>query len=162
MLVVAALGWQSRTAFDELPEPSRLGGRYYGLAFGMSRAQAEASFEAHGAGRLREAIDRRGRPLLLWERERPDEGLPRSARFEFKDDQLIAVRARVEGSDPWARGPAVEATPFVVTARRARPDGAVDLRVLARGCAPREPEIAALLTQAEALARASAASRGDR
>ena len=113
-----------------------------GVRLGMTPADVRRSFSLASAGRFQS--EAAGPDFALaWSPNRP--GGLRSARFEFHESLLVAVRLRGRrGSAAALEGRAFEQTPGSVLARRAGPN-VTDVIWLSRACPTHANEVARLL-----------------
>ena len=115
------------------------------VALGMKAHEIRRYFDQPGPGAWRaESSD----VALVWRSAIPLPGAPiERVRFELHDLELVAVRARVRGSEPIARGPAVEVDEQAVVSRKRGPD-AVEVALLARDCPNQAEEVRRLVALA--------------
>jgi hypothetical protein len=70
----------------------------------------------------------------------------RSARFEFHDGLLVAIRAELAPEDPWADGEGVAITESAVREMTVQAGGRVHMALIARNCPTHADEVRRLLS----------------
>ena len=115
-----------------------------GAALGMSEPQVRARMKGAPPGTWASARDGKIE-VLTWRASVPSPRFAHEIRFEIHEGLLTAVRARVDVKDNAAKGPGIEITPMLVTARHPRGDGTVDYTSIARDCTAHADEVNALL-----------------
>lgn len=118
-------------------QPPEVLGPIRGLRLGDTPARARDRFEPGSRGAFRgEAM---GEDFaLVW--EPAADGDVRSARLEFHDAMLVALRLRLRASAPEAEGPALQVTEgSILTRERSR--GHVELTWIARSCPTHADEV---------------------
>lgn len=115
-----------------------------GASLGMSEAQVRERMKRAPPGAWSTAQEGKVQ-VLTWRAAAPTPKFAREIRFEIHEGLLTAVRAQIDPADSAARGPEIEITPMLVTARRPRSDGAVDYTSIARDCTVHADEVNALL-----------------
>jgi len=119
---------------------------FYGARLGMTMRDVRSAFTPPSPGTWT-AVQDATVPRLDWASSVPSPPAPvASARFEFHNGMLVAIRAPLAAEDVHAAGPPVQTTSATVVARDK--DGArVSYRWISRECPAHKDEVAKLLAR---------------
>lgn len=139
-LVVAALAGLAQLFGGVIAPVGEAPPEIRGVPFGATAPEVRERFAAPGEGRWR-AFDDGDVHVLEWRGQGRDR-----YRFELHAGLLVAVRATVPDTDPWAAGDRLDATAATVVTR-APEEGGVAVTILSRDCPAHAAEVKRLLAQ---------------
>lgn len=116
----------------------------HGVWLGLTALQVQRRFEDAPYGEFSE-LKGCSSPTLLWQRRDEGKTTIRSARFEFHDGMLVAMRMRLAATDPLSRGPRLETSTGSLLGRATTADRDTALVWLVRDCDSHAEEAAELL-----------------
>ncbi len=116
---------------------------FHGVHLGMTPADVRARFDAAREGALRASLGDGGAYALELA---GGAGTVRSARLEFHEGLLVAIRAELDPRDPLAGAQGRAVSGAAVRVMREGPNGSVALTILSRTCPTHADEVRSLLS----------------
>ncbi len=114
---------------------------FYGVRLGISAADLRDRYELPGEWSL--STDEAGGLELGWLPEAP--GSVKSARFQFHEGLLVAIRARLASQDAFAGADGIVVTADAIMHRVSGEDGFSQMSVISRNCPTHADEVAHLM-----------------
>ena len=116
---------------------------FRGVRLGLAPSDVRARFELVGTWTALPTDEL----TLLWSSSDP-KATVRAVRFEFHHGSLVAARGHVTPKDELARGEALRKSDAALLVQHQRPDGDLDVLLIARDCPTHAREVEMLLGEA--------------